>query len=185
MHLEITCLLDAKKYAAAQDLILSLYAPSLLIRDSSLSSTSALLSLLSKFPESEKSRLNWTCKGGLVHSYLELKSRFPSHEEGNFLSALDTKELESLSMRVSFVLDVLSDAGGGSQKLVQLWTTTGQGPRLSTPEIKSQVYICLCDIVEFFTTLSSTISPSKVIVNGLLLHLTIDLVCRLTLLGYH
>ena len=175
MHLEITCLLDAKKYAAAQDLILSLYAPSLLIRDSSLSSTSSLLSLLSKFPESEKSRLNWTCKGGLVHSYLELKSRFSTHQEGNLVSTLDTKELESLSTRVSFALDVLSDAGGGgSQKLVQLWTTTtSQGPRLSTPEIKSQVYICLCDIVEFFSTLSSTISPSKVsvIMKGLLLYI--------------
>jgi hypothetical protein len=142
-------------------LILSLYVPTILIGDSATTSTATLLSLLSKFPESEKSRLNWSCKGGLVYTFVELLGRFSKDDDKSIIASLTTQERKSLELRVSSALDVLADAGGGSQKLVQLWTT-GQGPRLCTPEIKSQVYICLCEITDFFSTLSLSLLPTKV-----------------------
>ncbi len=147
--MEIVCLLDVKKYQTAQDLLISLYAPPLIISGE----FEPLSNLLSQFPATINQEIEWNRKGQILKTFVDCKLKYP--DLSNTYSMLTGSERKILEEKVDSVLEDLSDSN-----LYLSWTL-GAGTR-KDQMVEENVYISVCTIVEYFLEISSLLRPSKV-----------------------
>ena len=147
--MEIVCLLDVKKYQTAQDLLISLYAPPLIISGE----FEPLSNLLSQFPATINQEIEWNRKGQILKTFVDCKLKYS--DLSNTYSSLTGSERKILEEKVDSVLEDLSDSN-----LYLSWAL-GAGTR-KDQMVEENVYISVCTIAEYFLEISSLLRPSKV-----------------------